>query len=260
MTGAATSDTGITVTATGGATTVVMHRPQRRNALDTAAFVALGDAIADAESDPGCRVLRLQGRGGTFCAGRDLADGAGGDLSAVLAWDEAWTRIFRLLRHAAKPSVAVVEGYAVAGGFTLAMACDFVLADRNAKFGALEMRHGFPAAVNTPILSKLIGPRLALEFLLFGDLIPAERLYEAGLINRLADGAEDLAALADDFTARLAALDADAVRMTKELNRAAVNMPIDDALTMGKHANALIKASGRLDEAAARHAARRRDE
>ena len=241
-----------------GVTTVRINRPARRNALDTASFTALGDAFAAAEADPDCRVLRLEGAGGNFCAGRDLDAGGAGDLHAVLAWDEAWTRIYRLLRRSAKPSVAVVEGYAVAGGFTLAMACDFVLSETGARYGALEMRNGFPAAVNTPVLSKLVGPRLALEFLLFGDLIEAPRLYDVGLINRLAEGPAALATLADDFCARLAGLDGDAVTMTKELHRATLSMPLDEALTMGKHANALIKASGRLDEAAARHARRDR--
>lgn len=241
-----------------GVMRVTINRPERRNALDTASFTALGECLAAAEADPQCRVVRLEGTGGHFCAGRDLgADGAG-DLASVLAWDEAWTRIFRLLRRSSKPSVAVVEGYAVAGGFTLAMACDFVLAEAGAKFGALEMRNGFPAAVNTPVLSKLVGPRLALEFLLFGELIEARRLHEALLINRMIHGADALAEAADDFCARLAALDADAVAMTKDLHKAALNTPLDDALTMGKHANALIKASGRLDEAAARHTARQR--
>lgn len=241
-----------------GVMQIRINRPERRNALDTASFTALGELFAAAEADPDCRVLRLEGAGGHFCAGRDLAAAGARDLSSVLAWDEAWTRIYRLLRSSSKPSVAVVEGYAVAGGFTLAMACDFVLADSGAKFGALEMRNGFPAAVNTPVLTKLVGPRLALEFLLFGDLIGARRLHEALLINRLVDGADALSEAADDFCARLAALDADAVAMTKELHKATLSMPLDDALTMGKHANALIKASGRLDEAAARHARRDR--
>ena len=116
------SDDGVLIVTSNGVTTVRLNRPQRRNALDTAAIVALGDALAAAEADAHCRVLRLEGTGGHFCAGRDLDSGGGGDLSSVLAWDEAWTRIYRLLRRSAKPSVAVVEGYAVAGGFTLAMA------------------------------------------------------------------------------------------------------------------------------------------
>lgn len=152
----------------------------------------------------------------------------------------------------------MVRGFAVAGGFTLAMACDFVLADKTARFGAMEMQNGFPAAVNTPVLSKLIGPRLALEMLVFGDLVDAERLHGMGLINRLAEDEEALAAVESDFVARLLDRDPHAVSLTKETHRAAVNMPLDDALVMGKQLNALIAASGRLEEAAQSFAAKQK--
>jgi len=121
--------------------------------------------------------------------------------------------------------------------------------EEEAQFGALEMRRGFPAAINTPVLSQLVSPRLALEFLMFGDLIPARRLYEVGLINRLVEGAEALNQVTQQFVGNLCALDVDAVRMTKESHRAARNMPLIDALEMGKLGNALIAASGRMDEA-----------
>ena len=238
---------------------IVLDRAERRNALSEAMIVALGDAIRAAGEDESCRCLVLKGAGDSFCTGRDLGDGAGArDLGSVLARDQVWTDIFHQLYRFSIPTVAVVRGHAVAGGFTLAMGCDFVLAERGAKFGATEMRSDFPAAVNTPVLSRLVGPRLALEMLVFGDSVTAERLYEMGLVNRLADGAEALATIEAEFTARLAALDADAVRLTKELNRAALTMPPDDALQMGNNVTSLIAASGRFDEAVATFARRRK--
>src|SRR3546814_9719898 len=83
-----------------------------------------------------------------------------------------------------KPSVAVVRGYAVAGGLTLAMGCDFVLADETAVFGPLERRGDFPAAVNTAVLSHRVGPRQALELLLSAGPFPASALHELGQIGR----------------------------------------------------------------------------
>ena len=148
--------------------------------------------------------------------------------------------------------MAVVQGYAVAGGFTLAMGCDFVIAERGARFGALEMRNGFPAAVCTPVLARLLGPRLGLELALFGDLIAAERLHAAGLINRLADGEDELDRIAGEFLGHLAGLDPHAVALTRETFRAAENMPLDNALDMGKHLNQLVGASGWFAEGAAR--------
>ncbi|MBT4488533.1 MAG: enoyl-CoA hydratase/isomerase family protein [Rhodospirillaceae bacterium] len=232
-----------------GATTLILNRPKQRNALDAGVIDGLIQAINEAEADNETRCLVIRGAGGNFCAGRDLTRAAPRDLASSLAQDETWTKVNRLLHTMSKPTVAVVEGYAVAGGFTLAMICDFVLAEEEAQFGALEMRRGFPAAINTPVLSQLVGPRLALEFLMFGDLIPARRLYEVGLINRLVEGAEALSQVAQQFVGNLVALDRDAVRMTKEAHRAARNMPLLDALEMGKLGNALIAASGRMDEA-----------
>ena len=124
------------------------------------------------------------------------------------------------------------------------MGCDFVLASRNAKFGAMEMANGFPAAVCTPLLAHLVGPRLGLELALFGEPVGADRLYEMGLINALADDETALSALADDFVARLLRLNPAAVKQTKETFRAARSMPVDQAMTIGKHLNQLLDAAG----------------
>ncbi len=238
---------------------LIIDRPERRNALNVEIVDGLDRGIAVAADDPDCRCLVIKGAGEHFCAGRDLA-APGGDrgLVPILARDETWTRIFHRLHKLAKPSVAVVRGYAVAGGFTLAMGCDFVLAETGARFGALEMRNNFPAAVNTPILTHLAGPRVALEFAMLGEFIEAPRLHQMGLINRLAADAEELTRIEVDFVAALVALDPHAVALTKETHRAAASMPLEDALVMGKHLNALLAASGRIDEGAQAFAARRK--
>lgn len=243
----------------GAVTSLILDRPERRNALSVEMIRALPPALARADADTRCKCVVIKGAGEHFCSGRELA--AGGtrrDLDAVLAYDDAYGEIFRRLQALSKPSVAVVRGYAVAGGFTLAMACDFVLAEENAKFGALEMKHGFPASVNTAVLSHLIGSRRALELLLFGDIATARELFEFGLVNRIAPDAQALAEVESAFVTKLAALDPLAVRLTKETQRAVVNMPLADALTVGKQLNALLMASGRIDEAARSRVSRRR--
>lgn len=226
---------------------LTIDRPERKNAFDPATSTALGEAIAAAEADPAVKVIVISGAGGIFSAGRDLkaaAAAADGGADDPFSEDDAWVRIFHLLHRARVPSVAVVRGHAVAGGFTLAMACDFVLAERGAVFGAYEMRHGFPAAVCTPILARQLGPRLALEFALFGEPIAAERLYGAGAINRLAEDGEELAQIEAEFVGRLAALDGRAVKLTRDTFRAAEQMPLDNALDVGRQLNQLIAASG----------------
>lgn len=240
-----------------GIVRLVIDRPERRNAFDRDTSRALGEAIAEAQADRSTRVIVIKGAGEVFSTGRDLkaAAAARAESSAEPQGpteDEAWVRLFHLLHRATVPSVAVVRGHAVAGGFTLAMGCDFVLAERTAVFGAYEMRHGFPAAVCTPLLARLVGPRLGLEFALFGEPIPAERLLAAGLINRLADDAADLARIEAEFVGRLAALAPQAVRQTREMFRAAESMPLDNALDMGRQLNERIGLAGGFADAGRR--------
>jgi enoyl-CoA hydratase/carnithine racemase len=242
----------------GRAVRLIIDRPQRRNALSIEMIRALAAALADADADIDCRCVVIEGAGDSFCSGRELAPGEGSrSLEQVLAYDDAYGEIFQRLNALTKPSLALVRGYAVAGGFTLAMACDFIVADESARFGALEMKNGFPAAINTAVLSRGLGRRRALELLLFGDTVSATELFRIGLINQLAADANELRQVAADWTARMAALDATAVRLTKETYRAVAGLPLADALTVGKQLNALLLASGRIDEAAAAFAQRR---
>ena len=237
---------------------LILDRPQQRNGLDLEMIHALAAAIAECRTASECRCVVIEGAGDHFCSGRELAPGRARDLPAVLEYDQAYAAIFEQLHALTKPSVAVVRGFAVAGGFTLAMGCDFVLAESAARFGAVEMKNGFPAALNTVVLSRLVGARQALELLLFGEIVTARDLHAMGLVNRVADSAAELSAVAREFTDKLARLDPAAVSLTIETRRAAANMPFADALTMGKQLNALLLASGRIDEASRAFAARRR--
>ena len=126
------------------------------------------------------------------------------------------------------------------------MGCDFVLAEAGAQFGALEMKRGFPAALNSAVLAHKTAPRNALELLLSAGTHGARRVYEMGLVNRVAADAGELARIEAEFVAGLAALDSLAVKLTKETLRAAASMPYAEALTLGKQLNALLMASGRI--------------
>ncbi|MGE0202116.1 MAG: enoyl-CoA hydratase/isomerase family protein [Hyphomicrobiaceae bacterium] len=245
--------TSIVVESRGRVTRILLDRPDRRNAMDHRMVRALVDAIAGAEADRDCGCLVIAGKSETFCSGRDLGDAReGAPLEEILAYDEDWTDVFHLLTGLSKPSLAVVRGHAVAGGFTLAMGCDFVIAEAGARFGALEMRGGFPAAVNTAVLSRLVGPRQALEYLLSADTYPAEHLRAAGLVNRVATDASELSRIEQEWSERLAALDPTAVKLTKEAHRTIASMPISEALVVGRNLNALMMSTGRISEAARR--------
>ncbi|MFL2987731.1 MAG: enoyl-CoA hydratase/isomerase family protein [Candidatus Poriferisodalaceae bacterium] len=243
----------------GAVVSVILDAPEVKNAFNASMIADLSSAISDAARAESCRCLLITGANGTFCAGRDLSEQVDSSLDAILKRESQWEEIFQQLRQFPKLSVAVVEGYAVAGGFTLAMGCDFVISDSKAVFGAFEMRNGFPAAVNTPLLAKLVAPRLALEWALLGEAISARRLYEMGLINRLAEDPEELSEVANTFISHLTTLNPTAVRAAKEIHHAARNMPLADALVMGAQQNSLISASGWLTEGMKKYSGTRRE-
>ena len=228
-----------------GIVTLTINRPRRRNALDSEAMALLRKEISGLAEAGSERALVIRGADGSFSSGRDLKEAKDLALERGLNQQAEWVEVFRALRRLPIPSVAAVEGHAVAGGFTLAMGCDFVLAERGVGFGALEMRNGFPAAVCIPILARLVGPRVGLELALFGDIVSAERLYEVGLVTELVDGGAMSGAI-DAFTDRILNLAPIAVRETLESWRAAESAPIEQSLTMGLRLNQLLDASGRF--------------
>ncbi len=241
-----------------GVLRLTLNRPEARNALSSAGMAGLNSALREAENNSDAQVLVIQAAGKAFSAGRDLKEAPTLPLETSLQQHDDWATVYQRLQRLTIPTVAVVQGFAVAGGFTLAMGCDFVLASRSAKFGAMEMANGFPAAVCTPLLAHLLGPRLGLELALFGEPVEAERLYEMGLINALADDDDALPALADDYVGRLLRLNPGAVKQTKEAFRAARTMPLDQAMVIGKHLNQLLDAAGNFTAGSAAFAERTR--
>jgi len=240
----------ITVDKRDGVTNLRLDRPEKRNAFNVEMVAELHDGITQALEDPACHCLLIDAVGEHFCAGRDL-QAFSHDLpyGELVAADDLWANIFRLLDEGDLPSVAVVRGCAFAGGFTLAMGCDFVLADETAQFQVSEMRHNFPAAINTPVLTKLLGPRFALELAILGETISAERLYAMGLINRLTKDEKALAHEAIIFTNTIVARDKLAVGQTKRLHRAARHGGFSDALNMGSLINTQAALDGKFASA-----------
>ena len=232
-------------------TTLTLNRPEMRNALNRSLARDIRDAVRNAANDPLCRCLVITGAGEHFAAGRDLAE-AGGKIppiEEIMENDDVWVETFRLLRGMSIPSVAVVRGYAVAGGFTLSMGCDFVLADKSARFGALEMRGGFCAAVNTALLTHLLPPRQALELLISDQMFDAQHLYRIGLVTKLAEDPSELEAIAKEFVAGLVRLEPESIRLTKDIHRATLDGGLEAGLTLGSHVNSLMMSSGRFARA-----------
>jgi len=168
-----------------GILVVTINRPEAKNAMNKAAAHGIAAAMDRLEADNSLRVAILTGAGGTFCSGMDLKGFLRGERPTVegrgFGGLASWTPT--------KPVIAAVDGYALAGGCELAIACDLIVANADAKFGIPEAKRGLAAAGGGLIrLPRQMPWRLAMELALTGDFIDAQRAYTVGLINRVVDG------------------------------------------------------------------------
>ncbi|KOV80700.1 crotonase/enoyl-CoA hydratase family protein [Nocardia sp. NRRL S-836] len=161
---------------------ITLDRPQARNAVDAAVATGLAAALDELEAAPELRVGVLTGAGGTFSAGMDLKAALKGESPSVPG------RGFGGLTEAelTKPLIAAVEGFAMGGGFELALACDLIVAAEDARFALPEVKRGLIAAGGGVVrLTDRIPHHLALELLLTGEPIDGRRAGELGLANRV---------------------------------------------------------------------------
>ncbi|GAA4588317.1 hypothetical protein GCM10023107_09000 [Actinoplanes octamycinicus] len=166
----------------GPVTEIRLNRPAVRNAVDLATARALERAIDDFEADPDARVAVLTGAGPVFCAGMDLRAAARGEYPIT----EGRGLLGLTGKPPKKPLIAAVEGAALAGGFELALAADLIVAAEDALFGIPEVKRGLVAAAGGVLrLARSLPRATALELALTGDPMPARRLHDLGLINRV---------------------------------------------------------------------------
>lgn len=164
---------------------VTINRPEARNAMTKTAALAMSEAWDRLDGDVGLRCAVLTGAGGTFCSGMDLKGFLKGELP--VAGDRGFGALTSYSPK--KPVIAAVEGYALAGGFELAIACDLIVANAKAQFGIPEPKRGMVAGGGGVVrLPRLIGRAAAMEMALTGEPIGAARAYELGLINRVVEG------------------------------------------------------------------------
>jgi enoyl-CoA hydratase len=168
----------------GYVTTVVLSRPEARNAVDGPTATELAAAFREFEADEEARVAVLWGEGGTFCAGADLK-AVGTERGNRVAEDGDGPMGPTRLRLS-KPVIAAVAGHAVAGGLELALWCDLRVAEEDAVFGVFCRRWGVPLIDGGTVrLPRLIGTSRALDMILTGRAVSAREAYEFGLANRV---------------------------------------------------------------------------
>jgi enoyl-CoA hydratase len=168
-----------------GVIEVTINRPEARNAMSKAAAEGISDAMDRLDSEPDLRCAIVTGAGGTFCSGMDLKGFLRGEMP--VAKDRGFGGLTSWTPK--KPVIAAVDGFAYAGGMELALGCDMIVANINAKFGIPEAKRGLVAAGGGVVrLPRLLTRQLAMELALTGDPITAQRAYDLGMVNRLTDG------------------------------------------------------------------------
>ncbi|MFF9813141.1 crotonase/enoyl-CoA hydratase family protein [Streptomyces sp. NPDC014006] len=191
-------------------TTVVLSRPEVRNAVDGPTAAELAAAFRAFEADEEARVAVLWGEGGTFCAGADLK-AMGGERSNRVAGDGDGPMGPTRMRLS-KPVIAAVAGHAVAGGLELALWCDLRVAEEDAVFGVFCRRWGVPLIDGGTVrLPRLIGTGRALDMILTGRPVPASEAYGMGLADRVVPAGTARAA-AEELAAALARFPQDCLR------------------------------------------------
>jgi methylglutaconyl-CoA hydratase len=173
---------------------LTMNRADKRNALSRGLIAALTDAFRRAAEDPAARAVILTGAGPVFCAGMDLAELAESlqrpDEPAPV-WEDALRlgTLYDLIYTLPRPTIAAVNGPAVAGGAGLVTVCDLAVAAEEARFGYPEVRRGLVAALVMPHLLRHVGERMGRYLLLSGELIDAAEACRTGLINAVVPAA-----------------------------------------------------------------------
>jgi enoyl-CoA hydratase len=186
----------------GPVTTVILDRPDRRNAVDGPTARALADAFRAFDADTKASVAVLWGAGSTFCSGADLK--AIGTPSGNRVEPDGDGPMGPTRMRLSKPVLAAISGYAVAGGLELALWCDLRIAESDAVLGVFCRRWGVPLIDGGTVrLPRLIGQSRAMDLILTGRAVPAVEAYEMGLVNRLAPPGGARAA-AEELAARIA--------------------------------------------------------
>ncbi|WP_156681274.1 crotonase/enoyl-CoA hydratase family protein [Sphingomonas profundi] len=237
-----------------GVAIITLNRPDARNAVDRETALAVAEAVERIAADPAIRVAVLTGAGGNFCAGMDLKAFLRGEVVRLPGTGFAGITQARL----AKPFIAAVEGYALAGGFELALACDLIVASDEAKFGLSEVKRGLVANAGGLVrLPRQLPIKIATELVLTGDIVPAALLATHGLINRVVPAGQALAgALA--LARTIAANGPLAVAVSRRVLNESQDWPTDELFDRQNEITLPLFASADAKEGAAAFAEKRK--
>jgi len=225
-------------------TIITLNRPDKRNAISYEVIEELL-AVLDEVANSSARVLILTGAGKAFCSGMDLENLkalVGRSPEQSLKDSEIMARLFRSLYDFRMPTIAAVNGAAIAGGCGLATLCDFTLAVPEAKFGYTEVRIGFVPAIVSTFLLRQVGEKHARDLLLTGRIIGTEEAYRIGLINEIVP-AEKLIERARELASQLMENSPASLACTKRLLSEHARVQLDMQIQAAVRENAAIRAT-----------------
>ncbi len=227
----------------GPVTTIILDRPEVRNAVDGPTAAALASAFRDFDADETAYVAVLWGAGGTFCAGADLMAVGGPDGNRAGPDGDGPMGPTRL--RLAKPVIAAISGHAVAGGLELAAWCDLRVAEEDAVLGVFCRRFGVPLIDGGTVrLPRLIGLGRALDLILTGRPVPASEALAIGLVDRVVPPGQARAA-AESLARELAALPQACLRSDRAATLEGVSLPAGDAMANEfRHGFGVLSAPG----------------
>jgi len=196
--------------------TITLNRPDKHNCFGIPELVEMEKKLQESMTDPDIRVIVFRGAGErSFSTGADLKQFMGLDKQGIRDWIRKGQEVFNYLDAYPKPTIAVVQGYALGGGLELALACDFRIASENASFGFPELGHGWlPGWGGIRRLNKIIGQAKTKEMIFLGERISANLASSFGLISRLTKTAE-LEEVTSEIIGYLLQLDPQACAMAK---------------------------------------------
>ncbi|RMG58278.1 MAG: enoyl-CoA hydratase/isomerase family protein [Deltaproteobacteria bacterium] len=236
----------------GFALSVVLNRPDARNALSPLMVRELSDLLRTASADPSVRLLLIRGAGGWFCAGADLKGVLGGGLDGVTmenikAVNRSFGEMVSLLDSFPAVTVSVVEGGALGGGMGLCAVTDLTLAHTGAIFGLPETTLGIPPAQILPFIVRRIGEYEARRLSLLGERISAKEAAEIGLVTSLWETEGALQGMLEDVRRKVRKCAPGANRETKRLISAALEVPLENLLDegAGTFARCLLEGEGK---------------
>src|SRR6478735_4213103 len=201
--------------------TITLNRPDKLNALNTEVVLELDKRITQAGADDSIKVVLIAANGRAFSAGFDMNDEVEDGTETPLEWLPVLRRdvdVTMRVWSCPKPTIAVVQGYCLAGGCEIAMACDMIIAAEDAKFGEPEIQYG--SGPVTMLMPFILGQKKTNELLFTGDKINAEEALSLGLINKIVPG-DELESVARELALRIAPTPLPVLQLTKQaLNRA----------------------------------------